>query len=1086
MRRYSMKSNFEVIIGRSIRMFRRIARLIAFALLAGATLSLSACNSGGSGAGSGPLPGAATMRVHYFRADANYTNWGVYSWQGPKTPSSGWPGAPRFLFTTADGDGWGEHTDIAMDTTQSQMQFMISLPNALNTDAAKDCSSDQHATLSSTLASTGQEIWIVSGDCTVYTQEPSKLRLSSARAVWLASDTLIWPGASASNSYHLLASANGGLTASNSGVSGGSAYALNVDPAGFAGLPSALQTKYPLYAGATVLKVATPFTHTALASLLTDEVAIVQTSGGAAVDTTQVQLAPVLDSLYAANAKSVPLGLTFSASGVPSFSVWAPTAQAVSLNVYDNATISTTSSTPAMTFDAISGIWKYSAPDTTWTNKYYTYSVKVYSRPANNSVVTNTVVDPYATSLNALDTSGSTSVSTSLRSMVLNLADTANMPAGWGTALPASLDGTDSALYELHVRDFSANDATVLPASNKGKFEAFAPANVGTNGMKHLAALATAGLTHVHLLPAAEFASVDEVHCTTPSIAASTGAALTAEMAVLTTQNSDCFNWGYDPIVYGVPEGSYSTNATDGSKRVLEFRDMVMGLHSIGLRVVMDVVYNHTPASGQGDVSILDKIVPGYYYRLDASGNVTGQSGAGSDIAAENAMTEKLVIDTLTRWADQYKVDGFRFDIMSLMPKQVMLDAQSALNKVAVADGRSSTTIGPTCSAIPCPGIYLYGEGWSQSGLSFTNAQQSNMAGTGIGTFNDRLRDAVRGGGPFDSGASMVSNQGFVNGLCYDNNDGTACNTTTSGASLNVLQNRISVGLAGNLATFPLNLTTLGSGVDYFGSPTGYTAAPQENIVYISVHDNETVFDISQYKHPVATSAADRARAQVVGLSLVALAQGVPFFHAGDDMLRSKSMDGNSYNSGDYFNLIDWGGLNNNWAVGAPPQNTGNNANNLTTIQGLFASGLAGTSSITPAVINNTTLAFQDFLRIRKDTTMFRLKTATAINGCVSFPDQGAQQPGLIVMRISGTNSIDSSVCGDLKYKSIVVLFNANKITQSFTSAGYAGKTTVVLHPVQAAGSDTVVNGVVGGASFNTAAGAFSVPARTTAVFVEN
>jgi pullulanase/glycogen debranching enzyme len=1076
-----MKSNFEVIIGRSIRMFRRIARLIAFALLAGATLSLSACNSGGSGAGSGgsgSVP-AATMRVHYYRPDATYTNWGVYSWQGPKSPTTtGWPNTP-YLFTTADGDGWGKHVDIAMDITQSQMQFLIIQTSSGN----KDCSNNQQTALNSTLASTGQEIWIVSGDCTVYTQEPGKVRFSSARAVWLTSDTIVWPGASASNNYQLLVAANGGVTSSNSGVSGyDNSYALQVGS-----LSSTLLAKYPQYATATVLKVPVSITSSQLASLLTGEVAIVQnsiqTTGVTAVDGTQLQLAPILDSLYAATAKTATLGLSFVAS-VPTFSVWAPTAKSVSLNIYDTATASAPSST-AMTFDPASGIWQYTAPDATWTNvKYYTFAVKVYSRSANNAVVTNTVVDPYAVSLNALDTSSGTSVSTTLRSMVLDLAGSTATPTGWSThALPPSLDGTDSAIYELHVRDFSANDASVAAinlGTEVGKFEAFAPVNAGvTNGMNHLAALANSGLTHVHLLPAAEFASVDEVHCSNPLITLSTGADLVAEAAVVAAQNSDCFNWGYDPIVYGVPEGSYSSKAGDGSKRVIEFRDMVMGLHSIGLRVVMDVVYNHTPASGQGDVSILDKIVPGYYYRLDGSGNVTGQSGAGSDIAAENAMTEKLVIDTLTRWADQYKVDGFRFDIMSLLPKQVLLDAQSAVNAVALVDGRSTTTIGPTCSAIPCPGIYLYGEGWSQSGLSFVNAQQSNMAGTGIGTFNDRLRDAVRGGGPFDSGASMVSNQGFVNGLCYDNNDGTACNTTTNGASLNLLQNRISVGLAGNLATFPLNLTTTGAQVDYFGGPTGYTAAPQENIAYISVHDNETVFDISQYKHPVATLAANRARAQVVGLSLVALAQGVPFFHAGDDMLRSKSMDGNSYNSGDYFNLIDWSRLKNNWAVGAPPQNTGNNANNLATMTPFLNSGLTTVGSTD---INHTTLAFQDFLRLRKDTTMFRLKTANAINGCVSFPDQGAQQPGLVVMRISG-----AAGCGDQKYKSIVVLFNANKIAQTFTPAtpvSYVGNTTVVLHPIQSgiAGSDSIVKG----ATFTTLTGVFSVPARTTAVFVEN
>jgi pullulanase-type alpha-1,6-glucosidase len=678
------------------------------------------------------------------------------------------------------------------------------------------------------------------------------------------------------------------------------------------------------------------------------------------------------------------------------------------------------------------------------------------------------VVDPYAVSLNALDTSSGSSVTNSLRSMVLNLADTSTAPAGWNThALPASLDGTDSAIYELHVRDFSAGDTSVVPSTNRGKFGAFATANAGSNGMKHLAALSQAGLTHVHLLPAVEFASIDEVHCTTPSISASIDAAVQAETGVIATQNTDCFNWGYDPIAYGVPEGSYSSNAADGSKRVREFRDMVMGLHGIGLRVVMDVVYNHTPASGQGDVSILDKIVPGYYYRMDASGNVNNQSGAGSDIATENAMTGKLITDTLVRWADQYKVDGFRFDIMSLMPKQLLLDAQTALNAVALADGRRSSSA--------APGVYLYGEGWSQSGLAFVNAQQLNLSGTGIGTFNDRLRDAVRGGGPFDSGTNMISNQGFINGECYDNNPTSNCVSSTAATNLFPLQNRISVGLAGNLASFPLNPTTTGAQVDYFGMPTGYTTAPQENVVYISVHDNETVFDISQYKHLAATTPADRARAQVVGLSLVALAQGVSFFHAGDDMLRSKSMDSNSYNSGDYFNLIDWSGLTNNWAVGAPPQNTGNNANNLATMTPFLNNHAL---AVTSTDINNTTLAFQDFLKVRKDTSMFHLKTAAAINNCVSFPDQGVQQAGLVVMRISG-----ASGCGDQKYKSIVVLFNANKITQTFSatgSASYAGK-TVNLHPLQAGGSDSTVKS----ASFTSVSGTFSVPARTTAVFVE-
>jgi pullulanase/glycogen debranching enzyme len=1055
---------------------RRGMLRLACALL-GATLVLGACGGGGdsgssnSGSTGGGTPSTSTLkagflRVHLWRKDGIYTNWGVYSWSGPKVPSTGWPGN-RFLFDQKD--SYGGYTDIELDTSKTKMDFLVTVPTADGKDATKNCSSDQSAAFTSDVASKGQQIWLKESDCTVYSSQPAQTaaNLSLAKAVWLSADTIVWPGATASGSYKLYYAANGGLTLGSSGITGADG-SLDLTPGT---LSDAQKAQYPQYASATAFKLPA---GTDPKPLLTDEVAVVQIASGAVIDGSQLQLAPALDAVYASVARSQALGLSF-ANDVPTFSVWAPTAKSVSLNVYDSASATTPSSTVAMAFDAASGIWRYTAADSAWTNsRYYSYSVKVYSRAANNGVVTNTVADPYAISLNAFDASNPGN----LHAMVLNLADAAAKPAGWdshvSSGLPAMLDGVDSSIYELHVRDFSVGDGTVSTAQ-AGKFEAFNRGNIGaTSGMKHLGDLAKAGLTHVHLLPAFEFASVDELHCANPSIPTSAGADLTAQTAAVAAQNSDCFNWGYDPLVYGVPEGSYSSNANDGSAWVKEFRDMVMGLHGAGLRVIMDVVYNHTPSSGQAGTSILDKIVPGYYYRQDGNGNVANQSGAGADIAAENAMAGKLVTDTLVRWADQYKVDGFRFDIMGLMPKQLMLDVQAALNNVALADGRR-----PNASA---PGVYLYGEGWSEGGLAFTNAQQSNMAGTGIGTFNDRLRDAVRGGGPFDSGGSMVSHQGFINGLCYDNNDGSSCDTASSNvnwcdnkgmsqqACLFTLQSRISVGLAGNLAAFPLNSSHTGAQLSYFGGPTGYTGSPQENISYISVHDNETVFDVSQYKQPIGTSGADRARAQVVGMSIVALSQGVPFFHAGDDLLRSKSMDGNSYNSGDYFNRIDWTGSGNNWAVGAPPQNTGNNANNLSAMSPILN---AASTAVSAADIAHTTLAFQDFLRIRQDSSMFRLKTAAAIQSCVSFPDQGAQKAGLIVMRISG-----AAGCGDSKYKSIVVLFNANKAAQSYSLASYAGH-SVQLHPLQAGGSDSVVKA----ATFS--GGSFSVPARSTAVFVE-
>jgi pullulanase-type alpha-1,6-glucosidase len=422
-------------------------------------------------------------------------------------------------------------------------------------------------------------------------------------------------------------------------------------------------------------------------------------------------------------------------------------------------------------------------------------------------------------------------------------------------------------------------------------------------------------------------------------------------------------------------------------------------------------------------------------------------------------MMARLMQDTLVRWADQYKVDGFRFDIMGFTPLATVQSAKTAVDAVMAVDGRGKSL--------------FYGEGWNfghaANDALFVQATQLNLAGSGIGSFNDRVRDAVRGGGPFDSGASLVTNQGFVNGLCYDNNDASAC-TAGQRNSLQYWQNLIRLSLAGNLKDYKLN-GTLGSAYNYGGQPAGYTQDPTENVPYVSVHDNETLFDISQYKHPAATGIAARARAQVVGLSLVALSQGIAFFHAGDDLLRSKSMDSNSYNSGDYFNRIFWDGSANNFGVGAPPQNTGNNVANLAT-----ATPILGQPAPAQSDNLNASAALQDFLKIRKDTSMFRLGTGALVKSCVSFPDAAAQQDGLIVMRIAGPN------CGDAKYKSIVVLINANKVAQNYAIAAYQGSTTTItLHTAQAGGSDPVVKG----ATFTPATGTFSVPARTTAVFVE-
>ncbi len=410
---------------------------------------------------------------------------------------------------------------------------------------------------------------------------------------------------------------------------------------------------------------------------------------------------------------------------------------------------------------------------------------------------------------------------------------------------------------------------------------------------------------------------------------------------------------------------------------------------------------------------------------------------------------------------------------MGMLPRDALLRARAAVEAVASADGRGHT--------------YFYGEGWNpdpEVAAVITPATQANLAGTGVGTFNDRIRDAIRGGSPSDAGAALVANQGFIDGLCVapTASDAADCSGGPADAGA-LLGNRIRVGLAGNLAAFPLRPGVTGAGVDYHGGPTGYAAEPQENVAYAGVHDNETLFDIAAYKHAPGTAPADAARAQAVALSLAVLAEGVAFVHAGDELLRSKSGDSNSYDSGDYFNRIFWDAGANGWATGLPPDNTGNNAANAATLAPLLASRPAPD----PAAIRLTAEQFLEFLRVRQATDLFRLGSAADIERCVSFPDAAAPVHGLIVERIEGTGCVAQTSSG---YRSVVVLFNAGLVAQTVSLPAYAGRTagvgpgSVSLHPAQLGGADPVL---LGGWAFgaNASAGHFTVPPRTTAVFVE-
>ena len=868
--------------------------------------------------------------------------------------------------------------------------------------------------------------------------------LTRARAHWLSRDTLAWNVGSVppGSTFKLHYAAAGGLGLSATGVTGGNDVPLTPDPAG---LSAALKARFPHLANYPAFKIPADRLGDVPAALKSQLAISATAADGTLVDATSLQIPGALDDLYTYDG---PLGVTF-ASGVPTLRVWAPTARSVKVHLFADSNPETAATVRDMTAGP-SGVWSI-AGDAGWKGAFYLYEVEVFVRSTGH-VEHNLVTDPYSVSLSR----------NSQRSQILDLAQPELKPMGWDRLRKPPLDAPeDIVLYELHVRDFSANDPSV-PEALRGTFKAFTQTD--SNGMHHLGALARAGLTHVHLLPSFDIASVneDKSQWQVPAgdLASFPPNSDQQAAAVTAVAEKDAFNWGYDPRHYTVPEGSYATEP-DGPARILEFREMVQALSRQGLRVVMDVVYNHTSAAGQSDQAVLDRIVPGYYHRLNPDGNIETGSCC-PDTASEHNMMEKLLIDSVLTWARAYKVDGFRFDIMGFHMKRNMVKLRQALDALT-----------PAADGVEGRKIYVYGEGWNfgevANNAQGVNATQANMAGTGIGTFNDRIRDGARGGGPF----SGKQEQGFLTGLFYDPNSTDQGSTADQQARLLQREDWIRVGLAGNLASFPFvdRFGRLGTAdqIDYNGQHAGYTADPQEVINYVDAHDDETLFDAIQLKAAPTASVADRVRMQDLGMSLVTLGQGIPFVHAGIDMLRSKSLDRNSYNSGDWFNRLDFTYASDNWGVGLPPAR--DNQSNW----GIMAP-LLGDPALKPgpADIQAAVEHFREMLQIRKSSKLFRMRTADDVIRRLKFYNTGpGQLPGLIVMALS-----DAGGSVDPRHDQIVVLFNATRLPQSFTVAHLAGR-RFQLHPIQRSSNDPVVRT----ASYDRATGTFSVPARTAAVF---
>ncbi|MBO4209277.1 pullulanase-type alpha-1,6-glucosidase [Micromonospora echinofusca] len=979
-----------------------------------------------------------TAVLHYRRADGNYDGWGLHVWDGAANPTE-WsaPLAP------AARDAFGVTFRVPLAAGATGLSYII------HRGDEKDLPTDQRLDF----ATAGRQVWLLAGTPgrllpVAVTEGRGDTDITKQKAHWIDRSTVAWAtGPTDGKRYDLVTAPAGGVTVVDGELSG--TYTSLPLRAQANGLTEAQRAVFPhlwAYRTFTLDKGDLGRVPAALrGQLLVTE----RDHTGKLLAATGVQIPGVLDDVYAAATKA-KLGPTFD-RGRPSLALWAPTARKVTLQLFDTPTAAPR--TVTMQRSDRTGVWTVQGAKN-WVGKYYRYQVEAW-QPAAQRMVTASVTDPYSVALAADST----------HSQLVDLTDADLAPRGWSKLRkPAAVPSSKVQIQEVSVRDFSIADSTV-PAGKRGTYLAFT--DPGTAGMRHLRKLGDAGVTHLHLLPAFDFATIPERRADQQQPACDLAAlppdSDEQQKCIEAVRDTDGYNWGYDPLHYTVPEGGYAVDP-DGAARTEEFRRMVAGVNAAGMRVVMDVVYNHTSAAGTDAKSVLDQIVPGYYHRLLDDGSVA-TSTCCANTAPEHAMMGKLVVDSLVTWAKAYKVDGFRFDLMGHHPKANILAVRAALDKLTLGrdgvDGRS---------------ILLYGEGWNFGEVAndarFEQATQGNMAGTGIGTFNDRLRDAVRGGGPFDGNPRI---QGFASGLFTDPN-GDPVNGTADQQRARLLHQHdlIKVGLTGNLAGYRFvnsaGQQVTGAQVDYNGAPAGYTAAPGEAVTYVDAHDNEILYDALAYKLPADTPAADRSRMQVLALSTVIMGQGSGFVTAGTERLRSKSLDRNSYNSGDWYNQIRWNCADGNgFGAGLPPAQ--DNADKWQ-----YAKPLLADPKLVPdcAAVDATEAGYTELLRIRASSPVFGLNTAEQVQQRVAFPLSGTgETPGVLTMTLDGRGL-------DRQWTSVTVVFNATGEAATQTVAGLRGA-TVSLHPVQQTSADPVVRT----ASFDVGSGTFTVPARSVAVFVQ-
>lgn len=508
------------------------------------------------------------------------------------------------------------------------------------------------------------------------------------------------------------------------------------------------------------------------------------------------------------------LGLTFDRLGQGTLRVWAPTAEALRLRQYAAGT----GGAPTSTLDmqrGPSGTWRLALPP--GTGGFYTVQATIGGRARGE------VPDPYARAVGVNGQRGAW------------LDPASAYPRGWLDDLRPKLSApTDIVVGEVSVRDLSADPQSGV--QHKGQYLGLTePNTTGPGGVRTgLSHLLELGITHVHLLPTNDFAGIDEALPPSPSR----------------------YSWGYGPLHYLVPEGSYATDAADPAVRIREYKQLVQTLHENQLRVISDVVFNHVADAG---TSAFEQLVPGYYFRHQADGSLSNATACGNEIASERPMVRKLIVDAVSYWAREYHVDGFRFDLMGVLDLETMRAVRVALDQQDHS-------------------IFVYGEGWAAGPSPLPEAQRAVKANLArlprIAAFGDELRDGVKGH------YAHPAEAGFVGGQ---------------------------PGLAESVK-FGIVAATQHSQLDYAKvnySRAPWAATPAQAINYVACHDDHVLWDKLTIAHPKATEA-ELIRMDALCNTIVFTSQGIPFLPIGDEFLRTKKGASNSYNLPDNINQLDW------------------------------------------------------------------------------------------------------------------------------------------------------------------------------------